>query len=131
MIQNRFKRIHFIFLSYSFNSIIVDLHFSRVFPLNGQDSLLYGEKLVLEKLESLLILFYFKRENKTRKKPLKKWLHSFWKSLSLKNPSLGPVIRLSIGKVPLKGNTPLSPIRSLLTKLREMWQLIWLIIVPR
>ena len=31
-----------------------------------------GEKLVLEKSESPLILFYFKRENKTRKKNLKK-----------------------------------------------------------
>ena len=31
-----------------------------------------GEKLVLEKLESPLILFYFKREKKTRKKTLKK-----------------------------------------------------------
>ena len=28
-----------------------------------------GEKLVLEKLESPLILFYFKKENKIRKKP--------------------------------------------------------------
>ena len=31
-----------------------------------------GEKLILEKLESPLILFYFKMENKTRKKTLKK-----------------------------------------------------------
>ena len=30
-----------------------------------------SEKLVLEKLESPLILFYFKRKNKTRKKTLK------------------------------------------------------------
>ena len=30
-----------------------------------------GEKLVLEKTESPLILFYFKRKNKTRKKTLK------------------------------------------------------------
>ena len=30
-----------------------------------------GEKLVLEKTESPLILFYFKRENKTRRKTLK------------------------------------------------------------
>ena len=29
--------------------------------------------------------------------------------MSLKNPSLGPGIRLLIGKVPLKGSTPLSP----------------------
>ena len=31
-----------------------------------------GKKLVLEKLESPLILFYFKKENKTKKKTLKK-----------------------------------------------------------
>ena len=30
-----------------------------------------GEKLVLEKLDSPLILFYLKKENKTRKKTLK------------------------------------------------------------
>ena len=29
--------------------------------------------------------------------------------MSLKNPSLGLGIRLPIGKVPLKGSTPLSP----------------------
>ena len=44
-----------------------------------------GEKLVLEKLESPLILFYFKKENKIRKKTLKKWLHSFEKT-SLEKP---------------------------------------------
>ena len=33
----------------------------------------------------------------------------FWKSMSLKNPSLSLEIRLPIGKVPLKGSTPLSP----------------------
>ena len=37
----------------------VDPHFSRVFLLNRRDLLLYGEKLVLEKLESPLILFLF------------------------------------------------------------------------
>ena len=37
------------------------------------------------------------------------WLHNFWKSVSLKNPSLGPEIRLLIRKVPLGGSTPLSP----------------------
>ena len=31
--------------------------------------------------------------------------------MSLKNPSLCPGIRLPIGKVPLKGSTPLSPIK--------------------
>ena len=62
-----------------------------------------GEKLVLEKLESSLILFYFKRENKTRKKTLKKWLHSFGKA------SLSPGITLPIGKVPLRGSILLSP----------------------
>ena len=55
------------------------------------------------------ILFYFKKKNKTRKKTLKKWLHSFWKNVSLKNPSLGSGIKLPIRKLPLKGNTHLSP----------------------
>ena len=45
-----------------------------------------GEKLVLEKLESSFILFYFKRENKIRKKILKKWFHSFGKT-SLEKPA--------------------------------------------
>ena len=45
--------------------------FTRV-PTHQRDSLLFGEKLVLEKLESPLILFYFWKENKTRKKTLKK-----------------------------------------------------------
>ena len=50
-------------------------------PPRRWDSLFVGEKLVLVKLESSLILFYFKRENKTRKKTLKnKWLHSFGKA---------------------------------------------------
>ena len=33
----------------------------------------------------------------------------FWKNMSLKNPSLGPGIKLLIGKVPLGSSTPLSP----------------------
>ena len=45
-----------------------------------RDSLLFGEKLVLEKLELPLILFYFKRGNKIRKKTLNKWLHSLGKT---------------------------------------------------
>ena len=35
--------------------------------------------------------------------------HNFLKSVSLKNPSLGPEIKLLIGKVPLEGSTPLRP----------------------
>ena len=35
----------------------------------------------------------------------------FGKGMSLKNPSLGPEIRLLIGKVPLGGSTPLSSIK--------------------
>ena len=69
----------------------------------------FVKKSVLEKSELPLILFYFKMENKIRNKTLKKWLHNFWKNMSLKNLSLGPGIRLPIGKVPLKGSTLLSP----------------------
>ena len=64
-----------------------------------------GEKLVLDKLESPLILFYIKRKNKTKNKTLKKWLHSFGKT-SLEK--LGLRFMLPIGKVPLKDNIPLS-----------------------
>ena len=39
--------------------VIVDLYFSHAFPLNRRDLLLFGEKLVLEKSESPLILFLF------------------------------------------------------------------------
>ena len=52
--------------------IIVDSRFLHASPLNGQDLFLLVKKLVLEKLKSSLILFYFKRENKIRKKILKK-----------------------------------------------------------
>ena len=40
-------------------------------PTHRWDLLFNGENLVLVKLESLPILFYFKRENKIRKKTLK------------------------------------------------------------
>ena len=50
----------------------VDLHFSRAPSLDQRDLLFICEKIVLEKSESPLILLYFKRENKTRKKTLKK-----------------------------------------------------------
>ena len=50
----------------------MDLYFSRVSPLNGENRFFNCEKLVLEKLESPLILFYFKKKNKTRKKSLNK-----------------------------------------------------------
>ena len=38
--------------------------------------------------------------------------------MSLKNPSLGPGIRLLIGKVPLKGSTPLSPTKVSIEKVK-------------
>ena len=41
-------------------------------PIQSARLIFIGEKLVLEKLESPLILFYFKKEKKTRKKNLKK-----------------------------------------------------------
>ena len=87
---------------------------TRIFhmhPTRSARLIFYLWKNSFEKSEMPLILFYFKKENKIKKKTLKKWLHSFSKSMSLKNPSLGPGIRLPIGKVPLKGSTPLSPIK--------------------
>ena len=51
----------------------MDLSFLHAPPLNGETRFCFNsENLFLEKLESPLILFYFKRENKTRKKTLKK-----------------------------------------------------------
>ena len=38
--------------------------------------------------------------------------------MSLKNPSLNPGIRLLIGKVPLKGSTPLRPIKVSIDKVK-------------
>ena len=85
-------------------------HIFHVRPHSMARLIFIGEKLVLENLESPFILFYFKKENKTRKKTLKKWLHSFGKtSFEKKNPSLDLGIRLPIGKVPLRGSTLLSP----------------------
>ena len=50
----------------------MDRHFSRASPLDRRNSFLFGEKIIFgKKLESPLILFYFKIENKTRKKTLK------------------------------------------------------------
>ena len=65
--------------------------------------------LILEKSELPLILFYFKGKVKQERKTLKCDSIIFRKSMSLKNPSLGPEIRLLTGKVPLGGSTPLSP----------------------
>ena len=48
---------------------------TRIFHLRPHsmgETRFIGEKLVLEKSELPLILFYFKKENKTRKKTLKK-----------------------------------------------------------
>ena len=89
----------------------MDPHFSRAFPLDRQDSLFICEKLIFGKKSWSHHLFYFlfQRENKTRKKNPKSDSIIFGKNVSLKNPSLGPRIRLFIEKVPLGSNTPLSP----------------------
>ena len=39
------------------------------------------------------------------------WLRNFWKKHVFENPSLSLGIKLPIGKVPLKGSTPLSPLK--------------------
>ena len=67
-----------------------------------------GEKLVLEKLESPLILIYLKGKIKQERKPLRNVSIVLEKQV-LKIPSLGPGIKLPIRKVPLRGNTLLSP----------------------
>ena len=90
----------------------VDPHFSRAPPLNRRDSLLICEILIFRKSWSRhLFYFYFKEKIKQERKTLKYDSIIFGKNMSLKNPSLGPGIRLPIGKVPLKGSTPLSPLK--------------------
>ena len=105
----------------------MDPHFSRASPLDRRDSLLFREKIYyFWKIRSChLFYFYFKGKIKQEKKTLKCDSIIVEKNMSLKNTSLSPGVRLPIGKVPLKGSTPLSPLkRSLLTKLREVWPLI-------
>ena len=95
-----------------FSFFLFYLIWTRIFHMRPHligETRFYLWKNCFGKSELPLILFYFKRKNKIRKKTLKKWLHSIWKSVSLKNPSLGPGINLLIGKVPLKSSTPLSP----------------------
>ena len=43
----------------------------------GETRFLFGEKFSFGKVEVATYLFYFKKENKTREKTLKKWLYSF------------------------------------------------------
>ena len=53
-------------------NILLWIRIFHVRPHSMTRLIFIGEKLVLEKLESPFILFYFKRENKIRKKTLKK-----------------------------------------------------------
>ena len=58
-----------------FYSYVLTYMWTRIFHVHPHSMarlIFIGEKLVLEKLESPLILFYFKRENETRNKTLKK-----------------------------------------------------------
>ena len=97
----------------------VDPHFSRAPPLDRRDSLFICEKLIFGKSWSHhLFYFYFKGKIKQERKTLKCDSIIFGKSMSLKNPSLSPGIRLPIGKVPLKGSTPLSPLKVSIDKVK-------------
>ena len=88
----------------------VDPHFSCAYPLDQRDSLFICENFVFGKVGvATYFIFIFERENKIRNKTLKNDSIIFGKSVSLKNPSLSPRIRLLIGKVPLGDSTPLSP----------------------
>ena len=91
----------------------MDPHFSRASPLDRRDSLFIYEKLIFGKSWSHhLFYFYFKGKIKQERKTLKCDSIIFGKKgMSLKNPSLNPGSRLPIGKVPLKGSTPLSPLK--------------------
>ena len=50
----------------------MDPHFSLVSPLNRRDSLLFGEKLIFEKVRVATYFILFQRENKTTNKNPKK-----------------------------------------------------------
>ena len=90
--------------------IIVDPQFSLAPPLDRRDSLFYLWKINFGKIQSRhLFYFYFKGKIKQERKTLKCDSIIFGKCMSLKNPSLGPRIRLLTRKVPLGGCTPLSP----------------------
>ena len=94
----------------------VDPHFSRASPLDRRYLLFICEKLIFRKSWSRhLFYFYFKGKIKQERKTLKCDSIIFGKDMSLKNPSLSPRIRLLIGKVPLGGSTPLSPIKKVST----------------
>ena len=91
---------------------VVDPHFSRAPPLDWRDSLLFCEKLIFRKVGvATYFIFYFRGKIKQERKTLKSNSIIFGKIVSLKNSSLSPRIRLLIGKVPLGGSTPLSPIK--------------------
>ena len=94
-------------------NLFVDPHFSHASPLDRRDSLFICEKLIFGKKvgAATYFIFIFKGKIKQERKTLKCHSIIFGKSMSLKNPSLSPGIRLPIGKVPLKGSTPLSPLK--------------------
>ena len=78
----------------------------------GETRFFICEKLIFRKSWSRhLFYFYFEGKIKKERKTLKCDSIIFGKDMSLKNPSLSLGIRLLIGKVPLKGSTPLSPIK--------------------
>ena len=91
----------------------MEQHFSHASPLDRRDSFFICEKVTFGKKSQSrhLFYFYFKGKLKQERKTLKCDSIIFGKGMSLKNPSLDPGIRLPIGKVPLKGSTPLSPIK--------------------
>ena len=88
----------------------MDLHFSRASPLDWRDLLFICEKIIFGKKSRSrhLFYFYFKGKIKQERETLKCDSIIFGKNMSLKNLSLGPGIRLLIGKVLLGGSTPLS-----------------------
>ena len=96
---------------------IMDLHFSRAPPLDRRDSLFICEKLIFRKV-GVATYFIFERENKTRNKTLKKGLQNSWKKHVCEKPKSEFGDQLLIGKVPLKGSTPLSPIKVCTNKVK-------------
>ena len=96
---------------------------TRIFHVHphsiGETRFLFVKNCFLKKKVGVATYFiYFKGKIKQERKTLKCDSIIFGKSMSLKNPSLSPGTRLPIGKVPLKGSTPLSPTKVFTNKVK-------------
>ena len=75
----------------------MDLHFLRVFPLDGETRFLFGENLIFKKRLGVAtyFCFIFLRENKIRKKTLS--VTPYLETTVYEKPKSGPRVSLPIG----------------------------------